>query len=350
MNRSRPTSLHRQHALCRVTLTHEYFGGPFAGYTISPFPSTAAICQRAGLSLQREADGLLLTFDRTRQSALRPAALAALAESSLCWQLTPGDPEFAAVTEPSWAQTDCLVLTPNGPAADDRLTVGVAASEADLWPRRPLCFDCTVTKSLKAAYPVMLESDLGVPLLPLAPSNARRVRVDTRRFGPGMYRLTQGERVIARWFGDERASATAPAVAILVLPGGLIAGCIGTAAGEASEREPRELSAAFTARAAVWRYHIFIADAGDDLRIEPASLGSDDDSAGRGRGRAAFKPLPAGTIAGAHSFESRTAFRLRRRPPERFVLRGRAMPRDVPLPLPAAGAPPSDYADIFVHL
>lgn len=349
MSRLRPTSLRGQHPLCRVTLTHDYFGGPFAGYTLSPFPSTAAICQRTGLSLRREADGLLLGLDRARQSAGRPAALAALAESFLCWQLTAVDAEFAAVTEPGWAQTDCLVLTPNDPAANDRLTTASTASEADLWPRRPLCFDCAVAKPLKSAYPVVLENHLGIPLLPLASSNLRRVHVDTRRFGPGLYRLTQGGRVVARWFGDERASAAA-AIAILVLPGGLVAGSIGTAAGISSAREPREFTAAFTARAAVWRYHIFISDAGEDLRIEPAPVDSGESPVGSGRARTAFKPLPAGTIAGARSFESRTPFRLRRRPPERFVLRGRAMPRDIPLPLPAADAPPSDYADIFVHL
>lgn len=362
--------------LLSVSLSHEYFGGAFAEFSLGALPQTAATCARLGLYLLRDAATLTLF---ARLDPRRPAAMtalqAALAASTLCWELAPIPPAFGAFTAIDFVGSrQRIVLTSaDDAAAGGELTIGSLVSSSDVWSGQPLNFDFRPAKPLRVGSTLRLETAARTRLGQYTVADPNLVAVDVSAFGSGLYRLKQGSVLLAEWFADERGPiGTQPTPnSMLVLPGALLAAAFGAAASGGSAAPPA-YTASYPARTVTWRYHVFNTQPGESLQIGPADdLGATDappapaKSGRRGRRQPApvggagatdtFVPLDPSPFPPAVSFAAVDPLQLAQRPPQRFALRNGSTVRYSPLPVagPSLATNPAGTgfcSDIFVYL
>lgn len=345
----------------QATLAHDYYGGAFSEFALVPLPATAALLHRLGLRLLH--DHATLSFVATPSALTRitgAAYQAALSTTSFCWQLVPRSAGFAAFTAVDYScSTQALVLTPPlGGNTRTTLTVGTSASALDLWPRQSLRFDFQPAQPLRTGSVLLLKTADGTLLRELPVTDPQLLALDTRDFGPGLYQLANGNRVLTRWFADERPYPPA-AGAVLVLPGPTVAKAL-TAATRGRATTTTTYTASFPARTALWRYHIFNTQPDEALSI--VALGTD--SATNTGGRAAakknmpgvqFQPFSDPALPSAKSFAATRPLPLVLQPSQRFALHSGNTTRYAPLPLAGlALARAADDAalcsDIFVYL
>lgn len=355
-------------ALLQVSLGHEYYPDGFTEFDVAPFPATATNCRQLGLRLLREGDGLTLYVSPNAQRRLQSAGYrAALSTLTLCWQITPTTEKFSAFTDLDATACDqCVVFSSNAiDAKSHLLTVGALASAKDIWARQTLRFDFVPSRPLRVGTTVTLENSAGESLRELVVTDPAVISIDATSFGSGLYQLTQGTRVLTRWFADERGAAGTLPGSVLVLPGALLTAVFSNALGNmAADTELPVYSATYPARTVVWRYRIFNTPPGESLNIVAVSSEGTDDSLttpprtskakAPSRTAGPFLPKTDPALPDAQSFEV-GAFKLMQRPPQRFALRNGTATRYSPLPLAGLSFARSSgnaplYSEILVYL
>lgn len=365
--------------LLSVAFTHEYYGGSFTTFAAQPLPATAKTCRQLGLGLVRDAAGLTLAIAVDALRSVKTADYrAALAATTLCWQLNPRPRDFAAGTAVDFTSNSaCLVFTAAYSAQGGSLTVAATASAKDVWPRQALHYDFRPAHALKVGAALRLENGAGGLLRTLKVTDPNLVALDTSDFGSGPYQLAQGSQVLVKWFADERPFPPASSGGVLVLPGALLAAAF-TAALKPGATPP-VYTAAYAARSVIWRYHIFNTQADDTLSIVPYTGGglpcsADADAlvpdapveparTSRSRShqkpaaaaRPVFKPFTDPALPGAKSFAAVQPLKLVKQPAQCFALNNGATSLYAPLPVAGvdfarAAGQATLCSDIFVYL
>lgn len=365
-------------ALLQVSLKHEYYGGAFEEFTATPLPTTATVCRQLNLRMLRDGASLTLFVGPISASAKGRSALrAALARSTLCWEIAPSATDFAAITGVSFSgDHQRIVLTDStGLAVDGQLTVDALVSEKDVWSCQPLAFDYRPPSPLPMGTKLdIVAAATGTIVSQLAVADGGVIPIDVRTAGAGLYQLLRGNKLLTQWFADERSAVGAGAkpAAMLIIDGDLLVAAFDNLVEGSASLAPPVYSANFPTREITWRYHIFNARSPEALQIATAddgltaneptprsaagALGAP--SSTKRQADAAPEPfisISAPEYPDAVSFEAATPYKLVQRPPQRFSLLSDGQALYSPLPVASTGfsprgQSPGHCSDIFVYL